>query len=146
MHLEDIHRLIDHWAVRGRMLPRSRLQLETALNRFAVATTPQGHVVGCACVWPLDATWAEVRSLAVHPEHHGTGLGRRLLALCGERGRSEGFRRLFAWTLEAAFFERCGYVRLPHEMIPAAVLGTCQSCCFRDRCQEIAVALQLEGD
>src|SRR5699024_5544264 len=52
---------------------------------------------------------AEVRTLAVHEDQRGTGLGHRLLDSLLERARRLGLRRVFCLTFEVEFFTRHGF-------------------------------------
>ena len=70
-----------------------------------------------AAVLVLDTT-AEgflVDNVAVHPDHQGRGLGRRLLALAEDRARLAGFASLYLYTHvkmteNLALYGRLGYV------------------------------------
>jgi ribosomal protein S18 acetylase RimI-like enzyme len=56
-----------------------------------------GAIVGfLVLVWEDDAVLLD--TVAVLPEHHGTGVGRRLLELTEERARVRGCRRIRLYT------------------------------------------------
>ncbi|PWG61215.1 arsenic resistance N-acetyltransferase ArsN2 [Sediminicurvatus halobius] len=75
---------------------------------------------------------ALLRSLAVHPDHRGTGLGKRLLAHAEQWARERGIARLYLLTTTAAaFFSACGYRSLAREAAPTAIRGSAQ---FADIC------------
>jgi amino-acid N-acetyltransferase len=52
---------------------------------------------------------AEIRTLAVHPDAVGQGVGHALVAQLVEHGRTLGVRRLFVLTFEEHFFSRHGF-------------------------------------
>lgn len=75
-----------------------------------------GDVVGMAAVLPgADGAW-ELEKLYVHPDHHGAGLGHRLLDAAEAHAIAAGAVRLTLWTdtrfLRAhRFYEKRSWVR-----------------------------------
>ena len=68
--------------------------------------------------WGGPAGVAGIRSMGVHPEAQGHGIGARLVDACVERARTLGARAIGLHTadwLPAAIglYERCGFVRDP---------------------------------
>jgi N-acetylglutamate synthase-like GNAT family acetyltransferase len=68
-----------------------------------------GRVVGCCALQIYSRRLGEVRSLAIHPEFRGMGIGRKLVAACQARARERGVKQLLAVTSEVMFFECCGF-------------------------------------
>jgi amino-acid N-acetyltransferase len=64
----------------------------------------------------LWADLGEIRTLAVHPDRLGHGIGARVLAELVAAARELGLSRLFALTFHTDFFARHGF--LPIEGIP----------------------------
>jgi amino-acid N-acetyltransferase len=119
--VEAMLQLIAHWARRGAMLPKSRDVLYTEIRDFYLLETQDGGIAGTVGLHILWSDLAEVRSLAIHPNFQGLGLGKRLVLGLEEEAREVGILRLFAWTLEPEFFLRCGYAEITLEELPPKV-------------------------
>jgi amino-acid N-acetyltransferase len=65
MHdIRPILALINGYAAKGLMLPRTEFEMSEAIRDFTVATTAQGEVVGCGALHFYTPTVGEIRSLA----------------------------------------------------------------------------------
>ena len=73
-----IHSLLNHFAERRELLPRSLSEVYENLQQFFVATK-RGEVVGACALYVTWAGLAEVKALAVAPAFQRQGLGKRLL-------------------------------------------------------------------
>ena len=113
--------LITHWARQGAMLAKSREALYTSIRDYHVLEADDGSVAASVALHVLWHDLAEVRSLAVHPDFKGKGLGRQMVLSVEREARELGITRLFAWTLEPEFFERCGYTRITLDELPPKV-------------------------
>ena len=76
--VERILALVNELAVQQVMLPRSPASVIENLRDFHVAEV-DGAFAGCGALAVCWSDLAEVRSLAVHPDHQQHGLGRRLV-------------------------------------------------------------------
>ena len=128
--------------MQGVLLPRPVSELYQCVREFVVAER-EGKVVGCAALRVLWDDVAEVRTLAVRPDHHGRGLGGVLVQALIADARSLGLPRVIALTREVPFFERCGFVVVSRESLPRKVWTDCVRCPKRHACDEVAVALDL---
>jgi amino-acid N-acetyltransferase len=142
-----IYDLIKYWADKGRMLERSHALLESTIHEFLILETPDGQLAGCVGLHRMANDLAEVRGLAIHPSFQGRGLGRWLVLGAERMGRDWGLRRLFAWTYEQLFFEKCGYTRIPREetTLPTEIYGECQRCPFLTNCKEIPMLKMIDA-
>ena len=97
----------------GTLLPRPpEFIAERALD-FLVAEV-DGRVVGCVHLEEYSPSLAEVRSLAVHPDYQGRGLGAALMDALEELARLRDYATLFAVSNNESFFRSRGY--LPREI------------------------------
>jgi amino-acid N-acetyltransferase len=133
-----IQKLINGFAQRELMLPRSLSQLYENIRDFFVVTEGE-DVVGCVA---LHVSWkdlAELKSLAVADMHQGRGYGRRLIEACmGDAGRM-GLERVFALTYVPGLFEKAGFARIDKALLPRKVWTECVFCPKFSDCTEVAV-------
>jgi amino-acid N-acetyltransferase len=136
--------IVNYHAERGRML---HLSLESAYERLRnfLVVEDGGAILGCVAVEITWADLAEVRSLAVHPEHLGKGLGRMLVTAALADARQMQVQRLFALTYETEFFAKCGFKVIDKDLLPSKVWSACILCPRRTACDEVAMMLELNG-
>ena len=140
---EPIVRLINELAVQQVMLPRSPGSVIENIRDFVVAEV-DGEFAGCGA---LAVTWtdlAEVRSLAVHPDHQKYGLGRKLVDSLIEDARRLGIPRLYAFTYVPQFFEKMQFTVCSHEDLPHKVFNDCMNFPKFHACDEIAMERVLD--
>ncbi len=137
-----LYEMINYYAARGDMLPKTLDQLYNRVRTFNVAEA-DGEVVGCAALHVTWADLAEVVSLAVHPDFQGRGLGRRLVEPLFDEARELGIPTLFTLTLQVGFFSRLGFREVPKLRLPHKIWQDCATCFKQDRCDEIAMVKPL---
>ncbi|MBO3723724.1 amino-acid N-acetyltransferase [Actinomyces bowdenii] len=69
----------------------------------------ESAIVGCGALHVMWDDIAEVRTLAVHRDHLGAGVGSAILRELIGRARALGLQRLFCLTFEVDFFARHGF-------------------------------------
>lgn len=142
--MAQVEPIIAGFARQGVMLPKSRAQLFRTFREFVVAVDAAGRVLGCAALRVYTPEQAEISALAVAPDAHGHGLGRRLVeALLADAARL-GVRTVFALTLEEAFFHRLGFRTAPRDDFPLKIQADCLGCPRQRHCPEITVARDIE--
>ena len=113
-----IHAIVRRYAAQGALLPRTRRDIQAAIDDYVVVIDASQRVIACAALARYSASLAEVGSVAVAKSAQGKGLGsmavRGVEALAHERGIAE----LFAMTTAEAFFESLGYERSSVEQYP----------------------------
>lgn len=143
--------LVNDQARRGNLLPRSPQSIAASLDDWLVAAasiegdpSPEDDILGCVSLLSYPSGLVEVRSLAVHDNAQGLGIGRRLMeALIGEARRRQ-IATLFALTRVVGFFERFGFAVTDRHRFPEKVWHDCWQCPLRERCDETAVILKLD--
>lgn len=109
--IKGIRTLIDAFTLRGRLLHKETVTLYEAVQEFIVAVDGD-VVVGCGALHILWEDLAEVRTVAVSQELHGTGVGHKILEAIIERAKDIGVERLFCLTFETKFFGSHGFVEI----------------------------------
>ncbi len=135
-----IHALILANLDEGHLLPRTLSNVTTLAHRFTVVEH-QGVVLACGELAPLSTAVAEVRSLVVHPETRGLGLGRVVIADLRRRARRSRFRTLCAFTHGPEFFVRLGFSIVPHAWVPEKVASDCWNCSKFPQCGQYAMVI-----
>lgn len=143
--IKPIHKLLNHYADRGLLLPRPLSELYDHLRDFNVLVeNGEAEKIIGACA--LGICWedlAEIRSLAVIENRQGSDCGRRLVEACLQEARSLGLRKVFALTYAEGFFSRMGFRVVEKATLPQKVWGDCLKCPKFPECDEIAMALDL---
>jgi len=142
--VEAIYSLINSYAERDRMLFRSLADIYENLQAFTVAEL-DGRVVGCCALQIIWSDLAEIESLAVDEANTEKGIGKMLVADAVEKATQMGLPKLFALTLNPAFFEKLGFSVVEKEALPMKVWSDCARCPKQQNCDEIAVVRILSG-
>jgi amino-acid N-acetyltransferase len=137
-----IQRLLAQFAARGELLHRTLNEVYQHLRDFVVCEV-DGQIVGVCALWLYWEDLAEVRSLAVHEDHGGHGLGTALVNACLEEAAELGIRRIFALTYRPGFFERLGFRTLDKRELPQKIWKDCIRCAKFTCCDEIALIRDL---
>ena len=122
----------------GTLLPRSLANLRMHRAEFRLVWDGD-RLVGCGALQRVDETLAEVRSLAVHPEWQGAGLGSMLVRALLRDASRLGIPRVFCLTRRMDFFARLGFGIVPTATFPHKIWNDCRVCPRFDRCDEVAM-------
>ena len=140
--VQQIVRIIAHYASQGLMLPRSVSSLTNALQYYVVADSG-GNVVGCGGLQQYTDDSAEIYGLATTPEGSPPGTGRAIVEELIRRARAGSINKVFALTLVPGFFSKLGFQNVEHRDLPLKVWKDCVACPKFGNCDEIAMLLQL---
>ncbi len=135
--------LVNHFAERGLLLPKTPEQLARTFREFVVATDENDRLLGCGGLRVYTPQLAEIVSLAVDEAAHGLGVGRQIVTALEEEARELGIGTIFALTLQDGFFHKLAFRTVPKEMFPPKVWADCRTCFKRHACDEIAVVKEL---
>ena len=140
---QAIHDLINLYAQRGDMLPRTMGEVYENLRDFYVVRGDDGRFMGCVALHIVWSDLAEIKSLAVPEDAQTKGLGSLLVEAAVEEARNIGLSRCFALTYRPAFFERLGFVQADVMTLPRKVWNECYRCPKFPSCNEIALVRDL---
>ena len=141
--IKDIQELINFYAKKDEMLPRSLNELYENLRDFFVYEE-KGKVVGCVA---LHVTWedlAEVRSLAVLASSQKKKVGSALVNAAFEDAKKLKVKRVFALTYVPLFFEKFGFKKVDHSNLPHKIWSECIKCVKFPDCEEVALVIDLQ--
>lgn len=139
-----IHRLLETFASRGLLLPRSLWDIYSHIREFTVWEEEGEGIVGVCALHVIWEGLAELRSFCVKDNHQGRGLGARLAASALEEGRMLGVRRVLVLTYFPDYFEGLGFRRVDKSELPQKVWADCIHCVKFPECDEVALVLDLE--
>jgi amino-acid N-acetyltransferase len=138
-------RLINGYAAKAIMLPRTELDLAENIRDFTVAYSG-GDLAGCGALHYYTPTSAEVRSLAVADEFKGAGAGRAIVETLEEEAHASSLDAIFAFTYVPGFFRRLGFSEVERGDLPLKAWKDCMRCPKFHCCDEIAMLKPLRGD
>jgi amino-acid N-acetyltransferase len=118
--IKGIRKLIDTYAIGGRLLTKETVTLYESVQEFTVAIE-NNEVVGCGALHVLWEDLAEVRTVAVLERLRGKGVGHQIMQAIEERAGAIGVKRIFCLTFETEFFSRHGFEEIQGTPVDADV-------------------------
>jgi len=137
--------LINAYAAKGIMLPRTEFEMAENIRDFIVAFDGE-RLAGCGALHFYTASSGEVRSLAVDPMVKTKGIGRALVETLEEEARAQGLHSIFAFTYVAGFFSKLGFEEVDRGELPLKAWKDCLRCPKFQACDEIAVLKRLRPE
>jgi amino-acid N-acetyltransferase len=134
----EMQRLIAHFASEGLMLPRTEKSLYETLHCFVVAEK-DGDIAGTAGLHLLWKDLAEIRSLAVQPDFHGQGVGRKIVNALVEKAERLRVPQVLSLTYQTKFFDKLGFQTVEKETLPHKIWADCVHCRKFHHCDEVAM-------
>jgi len=139
-----IQEILNTFAAKGRLLPRSLSELYEHLRAYFVLEMEPGERVQGVC--GLGICWkdlAEIESLAVAEVFQGKGLGRKLMDACLLEAATLGIDKVFTLTYVPEFFIKRGFYEVDKSCLPHKIWADCLKCPKFPDCDETALMLQL---
>src|SRR5262245_34215792 len=146
--LTDVPRmmpLLNDYARQAEILPRTEDDVYRSIREWVVAETePELRIAGMGSLLIMWHDLAEIRSLVVHPDYQGYGLGRQMVAMLLAEARELGLGRVFALTRKPGFFMKLDFHLTRLEQLPRKVQRDCVFCPKFHNCDEVAVIMNLK--
>ena len=140
--LKQVHRLVNDFARKEQMIPRSLNDLYETVRDFFVCEINSSICGVCA----LHIMWedlAEIRSLAIDKKFQKMGIGKTLVKRCLKEAKSLGLKRVFALTYHPDFFKKMGFTDTDKAALPQKIWGDCLRCARFPECDEHAIIKYL---
>src|SRR6185312_2855231 len=136
--VEAVHAIIQPYAEKNILLPRSLPELCENIRDFVVAEH-NGQIIGCGALHLYGMHLAEIRSIAVLHSTKGLGAGRKLVeALLQEAERHE-VTCVCLFTRIPEFFAHMGFSLAKRDDLPDKIYKDCVHCPAFNACDEIAM-------
>ena len=140
--IKEIQKLVNEFARKEQMIPRSLNELYENLRDFVVAEEKK-KIIGVCALHILWDDLAEVRSLAVKKEFHKMGIGKKMVEYCLKESKELGIKRVFVLTYQADFFKNLGFKDTDKAELPQKIWGDCIRCPKFPECDENALIRNL---
>jgi len=138
----QIHKLANHFADRGEMLPRALSDIYENLRDFFVVRDGS-KVVGCAALHIYWSDLAELRTVSVSEESQNQGIGAHLVQACLREAMEFDLPTIFCLTYKPTFFERFGFLQVDKQELPRKVWAECYRCPKFPDCGEVALVYRV---
>ena len=143
--MKAIHGLLQEYGRKGELLPRPLSVLYDHVRDFSVYVDDRDDsVIGCCALQFCWDDLAEIRSLAVHPDHLGKKIGSKLTEEILLEAESFAVKKVFALTYRPDFFERFGFVQIDRSELPLKIWADCIMCVKFPDCDEIAMMKEID--
>ena len=134
----QIHRLINYFADRDEMLPRSLSEIYENIRDYFVYRKGD-RLLACAALHIIWSDLAEIKSVAVAEEYQKQGVGTTLVDACLKEAEALGIPTIFCLTYQPAFFEKFGLSQIDKMELPRKVWTECFRCPKFPDCGEVAL-------
>ena len=139
----EMFRIINFHAAQLQMLPKSRLQLYENLRDFSVVQDASESILACGALHLYWENLAEIRAIAVTDGMDRKGVGTLLAERLIEEALEIGVKQVFCFTYVPKFFNTLGFIQVEHGVLPLKVYNECFQCPKFNKCDEIAMVLEL---
>jgi amino-acid N-acetyltransferase len=142
--VKSIHELLQEYGKKEELLARPLSELYDHIRDFSVYTDERNHqLIGCCALQFCWEDLAEIRSLAVLPEHLGKNIGTKLAETVLQEAQSFNVKKVFTLTYKPDFFKKLGFIQIERSDLPLKIWGDCIICIKFPDCDEIAMMKKL---
>ncbi len=141
--IAPILELINGYAAKGVMLPRTEFEMSEAIRDFTVVMD-HDRLLGCGALHFYTPTFGEIRSLAVSEAAKTQGVGRTLVEALVTEAQLYDLDAVFAFTYVVEFFQKVGFHVVERGVLPLKAWKDCLRCPKFQACDEIAVLRILQ--
>jgi amino-acid N-acetyltransferase len=142
--VKAIHELLIEYGKKEELLARPLSELYDHVRDFSVYMDENNkQMIGCCAMQFCWEDLAEIRSLAVLPEHIGKNIGTKLVETVLEEAKLFNVRKVFTLTYKPDFFKQFGFVQIKRSDLPLKIWTDCVICIKFPDCDEIAMMKKL---
>lgn len=141
--VKAIHVLLQEYGKKEELLARPLSELYDHVRDFSVYEDKSHNMIGCCALQFCWEDLAEIRSLAVHPDHLGQNIGTELANTVLTEAKSFNVQKIFTLTYKPDFFNQFGFVEIERSELPLKIWSDCMICVKFPDCDEIAMMKKL---
>ena len=142
--VKAIYDLLQIYGLRGELIGRPLSELYDHVRDFAVYEDKQtGTITGCCALQFCWEALAEIRSLAVHPDHTGQSIGTQLAQNALKEALTFNIKEVFTLTYRPRFFNNLGFAKIDRADLPIKIWKDCLLCVKYPDCDETAMMKTL---
>jgi amino-acid N-acetyltransferase len=142
--IKVIHELLHEYGKKEELLARPLSELYDHVRDFSVyEDEDHERIIGCCALQFCWEDLAEIRSLAVHPDHLGGNIGTKLTETVLEEAQRFNIAKVFTLTYKPAFFKKFGFVQIDRSELPLKIWSDCIICVKFPDCDETAMMKEL---
>ncbi|MBW1759815.1 MAG: N-acetyltransferase [Deltaproteobacteria bacterium] len=143
--IKTIHRLLSEYGKKGDLLARPLSQLYDHLRDFSVFVDGvEDKIIGCCALQFCWEDLAEIRSLAVHPDHIRKKIGSKLVEAALAEAKSFNIKKIFTLTYKPEFFKKFDFKLIDRSELPIKIWADCITCVKFPDCDETAMMKEME--
>ena len=138
--VKAIHGLLHEYGKKEELLARPLSELYDHIRDFCVYMDESDkQMIGCCAMQFCWEDLAEIRSLAVLPEHLGKNIGTKLVETVIQEAKSFNVKKVFTLTYKPDFFKQFGFIQIERSDLPLKIWTDCIICVKFPDCDEIAM-------
>jgi argininosuccinate lyase/amino-acid N-acetyltransferase len=137
-----IFELVNYWANKGEILPRSQDNIIHDIQNFVVAEVG-GQVVGCASLYIYEKCLAEIRSIVVDKDCHQQGQGVALVQYLLEFAHQMELKDIIVLTYIPTYFEKLGFGIIEKSSLADNIIEDSEPTELKDPNSEVAMKYTL---
>jgi argininosuccinate lyase/amino-acid N-acetyltransferase len=137
-----IFELVNYWANKGEILPRSQDNIIHDIQNFVVASVG-GKVVGCASLYIYEKCLAEIRSIVVEEDTHQQGQGVALVQYLLEFAHQMELKDIIVLTYIPTYFEKLGFGIIEKSSLADNIIEDSEPTELKDPNSEVAMKYTL---
>ena len=142
--VKAIHGLLQEYGKKEELLARPLSELYDHVRDFSVYMDESNtQMIGCCAMQFCWEDLAEIRSLAVLPEHLGKNIGTRLVETVLQEAKSFNVKKVFTLTYKPEFFKQFGFHQIERSDLPLIIWTVCVNSIKFPDCDEIAMMKRL---
>ena len=138
-HVDEMQALVEPCVEDGTILVRSADEIATNIRSYTLAFSNKS-LIGFTALHIHTVNLAEIRSLIIHEDFRGQGVGRKLVSLALNEGSKLGLKEVLVLTYKQSFFEKLGFSEIPKESLPEhKIWADCIKCKLFPLCNEVSL-------
>lgn len=139
---KKIFELVNFWADKGEILPRTQDNIIHGIQNFVVAEIA-GKVVGCASLYIYQQGLAEIRSVVIEEAFHRQGQGKALVQYLMEFAQQIELQEIIVLTYIPEYFEPLGFNVIEKSSLAENIIEDSDPSPHKDPNDEVAMLYRL---